>query len=154
MPSLNTYGFAHCLFYIKQEHLSPTPPFPRLPPYLLSQAGPTTLEIRFPHRLGPRPILSYTYPLPPFPPISFMPCQESQAAIPTIVLRKGPGASTAPKGEVPGISGEFDGQISHTGLPDSRKARNKSCSHFGKLYNELYDHLPKEPHTKATIAWM
>lgn len=155
MPTLNIFIFAHCLFYVKHEPISaPLLCFPRLPPSLLSQAGPTTLGIWFPHNLGPWPIPSYAYPLLPLPPMPFMACQESRAAIPVTILGKGPGASTAPKGEVPGISGEFDGQISHAGLSDSRKARSKSCHRLRKLYDELRDHLPKEPHTKATVVWM
>lgn len=117
MPSLNTYSFAHCLFYIKREPISaPLLCFLRLPPSLLSQAGPTTLGTWFSHNLGPWPTLSYVYPLPPLPPMPFLPCQEHRAAIPITILRKGPGASTAPRGEVPAISGEFDGKISHTHL--------------------------------------
>ena len=56
------------------------------------------------------------------------------------------GTSTAPK--------ESDRQISHTGLSESTNVRSKSCSHFRKPNDELWDHLPKETHTRATVAWM
>lgn len=59
-----------------------------------------------------------------------------------------------PKKDVPGISGESDGQISHTHLSNSRKVRSKSCSHFRKFYDELWDRLPKELHARVTVVWM
>lgn len=125
-PPLNTHGFAHRLFASKHQ--------PSSAPSPASQGCPQPpIASKSPAAPGTWPIPSYPYPLPPLPPTPFLPRQARRAAIPVPVPRKGPGASTAPRGEVPGISGGSDGQMSHSGLLDSRKARSKSRSHFKKL---------------------
>lgn len=96
---------------------------------------------------------NYTHHLPLLPLMSLMPWQKGEQMNWSYHCGQ-EGTRTAPQGMVPSISEELDGQTSYTGLLESRKARSKRCTHFRKHYNELWDCLPKEPHTRATVAWI
>lgn len=129
---------------------SVNPSQPHLPPSIPPEPHRSQREQ---NHLGLWSTPNYTHPLPLLPPMSLMPQQEGEQMNWSHHCAQ-EGTRTASQGMVPGISGEFDGQTSYIGILESRKVRNKRCTHFRKLYNDLWDCLPEELHTRTMVAWM